>query len=830
MAKAKKGSGVKMENFGTMEKKWQKAWEGADAYKSSDSSGGKKCYVCEMFPYPSASFLHVGHMRNYTIGDSVARYKRMRGFNVMYPMGFDAFGLPAENAAIKNKVHPKKYTDVAIKTIKGYMKELGLSYDWSRELATCSADYYKWNQWLFLRMLEKGIAYRKKAPVNWCPSCKTVLANEEVIDGKCWRCSSEVTIEQLEQWFLKITGYADELLEGLNGLNWPERVKELQRNWIGRREGVRVVFPIKGSEKTLEVFTTRVDTLYGVTFVACAVQHGVVAELVKGTKYEKDYTRFVKEMSASEKLEADKEKHGFFTGRYAIHPLTNEEVPIYAGNFVVADYGTGAVMGVPAHDARDFAFAKKHKIPVKRVISVDGEKGALKEAYTGAGVLVGSGEFDGLASENARDLIAQALAKKSIGGKNVEYKLRDWLISRQRYWGTPIPIVYCHDCGVVPVPEKDLPVKLPDKVKFTGKGNPLLTNKEFVETKCPCCGGKARRETDTMATFFDSSWYYMRYCSPHAHDIFDRKAVEHWMPVDYYIGGIEHAVLHLLYARFFTKFLRDIGWVTFNEPFTRLFNQGLVLAKGGEKMSKSKGNVVTTKDACARFGVDATRFFLLFVSSPDKDMEWDDHGMEGVHRFVTRFKSLFDKVGGAGSPLMDHKLNSVLKLIEESYDTFEFNRALVKFMELIGYLAEQPHVPRHVLEACLLMVAPVMPHLAEELWHKLGRASLIVQERWPHVDESKIDVKLEQAEQAKEKTLSDIQTVLRIVKEKTGKDPKKLYMYTIPPEVKQYDAVDLSKRLSMDVKVFAVNDPNKHDPEGKAAKARPGKPALYVTT
>jgi leucyl-tRNA synthetase len=830
MAKAKKGSGIKMENFGAMEKKWQKAWESADAYKSSDSSGGKKCYVCEMFPYPSASFLHVGHMRNYTIGDSVARYKRMRGFNVMYPMGFDAFGLPAENAAIKNKVHPKKYTDVAIKTIKGYMKELGLSYDWSREIATCSPEYYKWNQWLFLRMLEKGIAYRKKAPVNWCPSCKTVLANEEVIDGKCWRCSSEVTIEQLEQWFLKITGYADELLEGLNGLNWPERVKELQRNWIGRREGVRVVFPIKGSEKTLEVFTTRVDTLYGVTFVACAVQHQVVAGLVKGTKYEKDYLKFVKEISASEKLEADKEKHGFFTGRYAIHPLTNEEVPIYAGNFVVADYGTGAVMGVPAHDVRDFAFAKKHKIAVKRVISIDGGNGALKEAYTGAGVLVGSGEFDGLTSENARDLIAQALARKSIGGKNVEYKLRDWLISRQRYWGTPIPIVYCHDCGVVPVPEKDLPVKLPDKVKFTGKGNPLLTNKEFVETKCPCCGGEAKRETDTMATFFDSSWYYLRYCSPHAHDIFDRKAVEHWMPVDYYIGGIEHAVLHLLYARFFTKFLRDIGWVTFSEPFTKLFNQGLVLAKGGEKMSKSKGNVVTTKDACARFGVDATRFFLLFVSSTDKDMEWDDHGMEGVHRFVSRFKGLFDKVGGLSNPIIDHKLNSVLKLVGDSYDSFEFNRALVKFMELIGYLSEQPQVPRHVLETCLLMVAPVMPHLAEELWHKLGRASLIVQERWPHVDESKIDVKLEQAEQAREKTLGDIQIVLRLVKEKTGKDPKKLYLYTIPPEVKQYNAEELSKRLSMDVKVFAVNDPSKHDPEGKSAKARPGKPALYVAT
>ena len=976
MTKGKKSSGAKMTNFSPMEKKWQKAWDEAEVYKSSEGGDKKKCYVCEMFPYPSASFLHVGHMRNFTIGDLIARYKRMKGFNVMYPMGFDAFGLPAENAAIKQGIHPKKYAENAIKTIKMYMRELGLSYDWGRELATSSSEYYKWNQWLFLRMLEKGIAYRKKAPVNWCPSCKTVLANEEVAAGKCWRCDSDATIELLEQWFLKITNYADELLKGLEELKWPERVKELQRNWIGRREGTKIIFPIKGSEKTLEVFTTRADTLYGVTFVACAVQHEGVEGLVKGTKYEKTYKQFVKDMSASEKLEADKEKHGFFIGKYAIHPLTNEEIPIYAGNFVVAGYGTGAVMGVPCHDERDFAFAKKHKIKIKQVIAPlfvttegkdairkdkttitrdsvfaivkhwkedkyfcldwkkfgwkslviggvdDGESSEeavireVKEetgyqdiksitpvgfenhgnyyaehkgvnryakfktflvtlksgkhiepakehvqnhegiwidgknvgrflnlsnnkyvwdiytngerAFIDEGVLINSDAFNGLDSGTARSRISETLAKKGVGGSTVEYKLRDWLISRQRYWGTPIPIVYCKECGVVPVPEKDLPIVLPDKVKFTGKGNPLLTNEGFVNTSCPCCGGKARRETDTMATFFDSSWYYLRYCSPHAHDIFDRKAVEHWMPIDYYIGGIEHAAAHLIYARFFTKFLRDIGWLTFDEPFTRLFNQGLVLAKGGEKMSKSKGDVVTTKEACSRYGVDATRFFMLFVAGPDKEMEWDDHGIEGVHRFVTRFKELFNRAGGMADALMEHKLHSTLRTVEQSYEQFEFNKGLVAFMELVGYLSEQKQVPRFALENCLLMIAPVMPHLAEELWHNLGRASLIVQEQWPHVDESKIDAALDESERVHEKTFNDIQTVLRIVREKTGKEPKKLYIYTIPPEVKQYNAEDLSKRLSIEVEIFAVNDSHKHDPEGKAGKARPGKPALYV--
>jgi leucyl-tRNA synthetase len=499
---------MKSINFGKLEKKWQKAWEEARVFEASDTSPKKKYYVCEMFPYPSADYLHMGHVRNYTIGDLIARFKRMKGFNVLYPMGFDAFGLPAENAAIKNKTHPKKYTEKAIKEIKRMMHEIGLSYDWSRSFATCYPDYYKWNQWIFLRMLEKGVAYRKKAPVNWCPSCKTVLSNEEAEGGKCWRCGSDVTITQLEQWFLNITAYADELLDDLEGLHWPSRVKELQKNWIGRSEGTKVLFPVKGLDKTLEVFTTRADTIYGATFLACAVQHPLVAELVEGTKYAKEYASFIAKMSASEKIEAEKTKEGFFTGKYAVHPLTGEEIPIYAGNFVVADYGTGVVMGVPAHDSRDWDFAKKHKLKIKQV--VQSEDKTLKEAFTGKGTLVNSDIFSGLDSLTAKDRITEMLHKKDLGGKSVQYQLRDWLISRQRYWGTPIPIIYCTSCGAVPVLEKDLPVLLPEKVKFTGKGNPLATSKEFVDVSCPICGKKARRETDTMGTFFDSSWYYLQ--------------------------------------------------------------------------------------------------------------------------------------------------------------------------------------------------------------------------------------------------------------------------------------------------------------------------------
>ncbi len=963
-------------NFSAIEKKWQKAWETSGVFHARETGDAKKkYYVLEMFPYPSASFLHVGHMRNYTMGDTIARYKRMRGFEVMYPMGFDAFGLPAENAAIKEGIHPKKYTEQAIKTIKKYMQELGLSYDWNRSFATCYPDYYRWNQWLFLRMLEKGIAYRKEAPVNWCPHCETVLANEEVIAGKCWRCEHEVTIKPLAQWFLKITDYADELLSGLEGIQWPGRVKELQRNWIGRSEGTKVSFAIKGSDKLLDVFTTRADTLFGVSFLVCAVHHPLLSELVVGTRYEKTYRAFLSKVSASTKLDVDKEKDGFFTGRYVIHPLTGQEIPLYAGTFVVSDYGTGVVMGVPAHDQRDFEFAKKHKLSIKQVIAplfvttegkdavrndkptvtrdtvfaivkhwkeekyfcldwknfkwkslviggVDegesAEDAAIREvkeetgyqdiksitpigfenhgnyyaehkgvnryakfrtflvtlksgkhiepakehvqnhegawvdkrnvegflnlsnnkyiwdiyangekAFIDDGVLVNSDVFSGLDSKTARQRISESLAKKGVGGPSVEYKLRDWLISRQRYWGTPIPIVYCDSCGVVPVSEKDLPVLLPEKVQFTGKGNPLASSHSFVKTSCPVCGESARRETDTMATFFDSSWYYLRYCSPQSHDIFDRKAVEYWMPVNQYIGGIEHAVLHLLYARFFTKFLRDIGWVTFSEPFTRLFNQGLVLAKGGEKMSKSKGNVVTTRDVCSAYGTDTTRLFLLFVASPDKEMEWDTNGIEGARRFVERFRGLFLKVGGSADALMEHKLTTALRAVEQSYEQFEFNKGIISFMEFVNWLDGREQIPRFVLETLVLAIAPIMPHLAEELWHLLGRASLVASESWPRVDESKINLALDEQERQFTKALEDIHRVLSLVA-KNGGSSSTVYVYVLPHEKSLYPADALRAKVGKPVVVYAVNDPDKFDPEGKSSKVKPGRIGIYV--
>lgn len=807
---------MKKIDFKKIERKWQKEWVAQRAFEARETGDKKKFYCCEMFPYPSASFLHMGHVKCYSIGDLTARYKRMKGYNVLYPMGFDAFGLPAENAAIKNKTHPKKYTDDAIKVIKKLMQELGLSYDWDRSFATCSPDYYKWNQWIFLRMYEKGIAYRKKAPVNWCPSCNTVLANEEVIDGKCWRCESEVTVKQLDQWFLNITKYAGELLDGLNNIHWPERTKEIQRNWIGKSEGTKVIFSIKGMDKTLDVFTTRVDTIYGVSFVACAVQNPLVAELVAGTKQEKVYHDFMKKVSVSEKLEADREKEGFFTGRYAIHPLTGKEVPIFAGTFVVADYGSGAVMGVPAHDSRDWAFAKKHGLSAHTVV----EGNSLP--FTGEGKLVNSEEFSGLESKDARVMIGRFLERKGLGGPSVEYKLRDWLISRQRYWGTPIPIVYCDECGVVPVPDKDLPVKLPEKVKFTGKGNPLLTNKDFINTKCPSCGGNARRESDTMATFFDSSWYFLRYCSPNSHDVFDRKKVSYWMPVDQYIGGIEHAALHLLYARFFTKFLRDLGWLVFDEPFTNLFNQGIV-HKGGRRMSKSNGNAVTVEEISERYGIDTARFFILFVAGPDKDLEWSDQGIDGAFRSVMKFIDLFNRVGGESDAMLEHKINKTLKQVEQYYDSFEFNKAIVSFMELINYLYSREKIPKQALDCLLLMISPIMPHLAEELWSKIGNSGLIALESWPHYNANKIKKEFDEQEERFEKTVGDILNIMKIVG-----SAKKVYLYTIPPEVGNYDSKEIERRIGVPVRVYAVNDPKRHDPQNKASKAKPGRPALFV--
>ncbi|MEK6928602.1 MAG: leucine--tRNA ligase [Nanoarchaeota archaeon] len=813
-------------NFEVIEKKWQKKWEEKKVFSAKEGKNNKY-YVLEMFPYPSADYLHMGHVRNYSIGDLIARYKRMKGFNVLYPMGFDSFGLPAENAAIKEKIHPKKYTEHAIKTIKKLMKELGLSYDWEREIVTCYPEYYKWNQWIFLQMLKKGIAYRKKAPVNWCPSCNTVLANEEVIDGKCWRCESEAIIEHLEQWFLKITSYSDELLQGLEKIEWPERVKEMQRNWIGKSEGTKIIFQIENSEKKIEVFTTRTDTLFGVTFLVYSAQHSDVKEIVSGSKYEQDYEKFRKKVSASQKLDLSKDKEGFFTGKYALHPLTGEKIPIYAANFVVADYGTGAVMGVPAHDQRDFEFAKKYGIQIKRVIkpmtNVPGD-----EAYTGTGKLINSDKFNGLFSEDAKERITKELETKGKGKKIIQYKLRDWLISRQRYWGTPIPIVYCLDCGIVPVPEKELPVLLPEKVKFSGKGNPLETNKEFVSVKCPKCGKLGRRETDTMATFFDSSWYFLRYLdNKNDKKMFDKKNADYWMPVEQYIGGIEHAVLHLLYARFFTKFLRDLKLIEVDEPFMRLFNQGIV-HKNGKRMSKSNGNAVTAEEVSKKYGIDSARLFLLFVSGSDKDMEWDEHGIEGAFRVTNKLMKLAEKAGGKSDTLMEHKLNFTLRALENGYENFEFNKGLVRFMEFVNYLSNRKEIPREVLISLTLAISPVMPHVAEEIWSKIGGKGLVAEQKWRGYDASKINEKIESVEKAVEKTIDDILNVLKIIKEKKGEESEKIYLYTLPNEKEYYDADALSKRVGKEVMVFAVNDKKKYDPEGKAGKAKPGKPGIYA--
>lgn len=817
-------------DFKAIENKWQMEWEKNKVFVADDRAK-EKFYCLEMFPYPSASYLHMGHVRNYSIGDAIARFKRMNGFSVLYPMGFDAFGLPAENAAIKAKIHPREYTRDAISTITRLMKDLGLSYDWNRSLATCDPEYYKWNQWLFLQMLKEGIAYRKKGPVNWCPKCNTVLANEEVIEGKCWRCESETTIKQLDQWFLKITEYADELLKGLDNIEWPSKVKAMQRNWIGKSDGTKVIFKLDDSDKTVEVFTTRPDTLFGVMFLVAAVQSPLVAELVKGTKAEKEYLKLLKNTSVAQKLEVDKEKEGFFTGKYAIHPLTGGRIPIYASNFVIADYGTGVVMAVPAHDQRDFEFARKYNIPIKLVIQPDDRKIDvlnMTEAYEGLGILVNSAPFNDLNSEEAKEHITRSLEDKKVGGFSTEYKLRDWLVSRQRYWGTPIPIIYCEKCGAVPVPEKDLPVELPVDVKFTGKGNPLLTNDEFVNVKCPGCGKNGKRETDTMATFFDSSWYYLRYCdNKNQREIFDKKKVAHWMPVDQYIGGVEHAVLHLLYARFFTKFMRDMKLLEIDEPFSKLFNQGIV-HKDGERMSKSHGNTITAEEISKKYGIDTARLFLLFIAGPDKDIEWDDKGIEGAFRMVNRFMRLFEKTGGKSDEIMDHKINKLLRSMKGSYDNFEFNKGIIEFMDFVGYLSEKEQIPKDILEKLALIISPIMPHVCEEMWHGLGKKSLIASEKWPIVDEKKINDKIEQREKAIAQTLSDIQNILKIIKEKTGKDGEKIFLYVIPPELKNFDSEKLAKKLSKEVKVFASNDKAKHDPQNKAGKAKPGKPAIYI--
>jgi leucyl-tRNA synthetase len=757
-----------------LEAKWQQIWEARRLFDATEDPARPKYYVLEMFPYPSGR-IHMGHVRNYTIGDVVARYKRMRGFNVLHPMGWDAFGLPAENAAMARGLHPAAWTYDNIEYMRRQLKELGYSYDWPRELATCDPDYYRWEQLVFIEMFRRGLAYKKEAPVNWCPQCQTVLANEQVEDGLCWRCDSPVHLKELDQWFFKITAYAEELLADLDQLtHWPERVLTMQRHWIGKSPGAEIFFHLPQGGEPLTVFTTRADTLYGATFMSLAPEHPQALALAQGTGQEEAVSRFVEYWRAQNRSRGVLEevtKEGVFTGSYCVNPVTGWLMPIYVANFVLMEYGTGAVMAVPAHDQRDFEFAQKYGLAIKVVIQPPGEllwAETLTCAYEDEGVLVDSGPFTGLASAAAQEAIAAYLEGSGLGKRAVHFRLRDWLISRQRYWGAPIPIIYCGKCGMLPVPEKDLPVVLPLEVQITGEGgSPLAQLPSFYQTTCPNCGGPARREVDTMDTFVESSWYFLRYaCTDYAEGVLDPPRVNYWLPVDQYIGGIEHAVLHLLYARFFTKVLRDLGMVKIDEPFQRLLTQGMVL-KDGAKMAKSKGNVVDPEYMIAEYGTDTTRLFLLFAAPPEKDLEWSDQGVAGSARFLHRLWNLVHELlpdlqgvapyHGAGATLSSelaefrHKVHATIKKVTEDIeDSFHFNTAIAAVMELVNafYLAAENlpreaatlRVFREAVEAILLLVSPMVPHLAEELWQALGHATPLLEVPWPQAQAEALTV------------------------------------------------------------------------------------------
>lgn len=740
-----------------VETKWQKFWEEKRVFEVDEDPQKPKYYLLEMFPYPSGR-LHMGHIRNYSIGDVLARYKRMQGFNVLHPMGWDAFGLPAENAAIEHGVHPAKWTYENIAYMKKQLKRMGFSYDWRREIATCDPSYYKWEQLFFIKMYERGLAYRSLSEVNWCPGCETVLANEQVVNGRCWRCGSEVGKKELQGWFLRITAYAEELLRDCEKLlgGWPEKVITMQRNWIGRSEGLEVDFPLEGREGSIRIFTTRPDTIFGVTFMVLAPEHPLVEELVKGTEREaevREFVKRVKKQSVIVRSSEEAEKEGLFLGVYCINPLNGERIPVWTANFVLMEYGTGAIMAVPAHDQRDFEFAKKYGLPIKVVIRPkDRELRAedLTEAYTGDGIMVNSGAFDGMSNREAMRKISDLVEARGIGKRTVNYRLRDWGISRQRYWGAPIPIIYCPSCGPVPVPEEELPVQLPLEVEITGKGgSPLAQVEAFVSARCPRCGGPGRRETDTMDTFVESSWYFLRYCSPQREEgPFDER-VKYWMPVDQYIGGVEHAVLHLLYARFFTKVLRDLGYLEFDEPFSRLLTQGMVI-KDGAKMSKSRGNVVDPDDMIARYGADTTRLFILFAAPPEKDLDWKEEGVEGCFRFLNRLWRLFYEVepklkgesGGFGEDgEFRRRIHMARKKVTEDIERFHFNTAIAHLMEWVNYLYEvldspiAPSLWREALETLCLLLHPFVPHITEELWSEvLGKEPPLLDCRWPSYD------------------------------------------------------------------------------------------------
>jgi leucyl-tRNA synthetase len=805
-------------NFQAIEKKWQERWEKEKIFEVEEDFKKEKYYVLEMFPYPSAVGLHMGHALNYAIGDVFARYKRMNNFNVLYPMGFDAMGLPAENAAIKAGERPNPFTKNAIKNYIRQMKELGLSYDWSKTISTMDPEYYKWNQYFFLKFLENGLIYRKKSAVNWCPKCNTVLANEQVQGGKCWRHDdTDVEIKHLDQWYMKTTKYADELIEGLKDLKWPEKIKAMQKNWIGKSYGTEIDFEIK--KEKWPIFTTRPDTIFGVTFMVISAQHEKLMDLVTGEQ-KLEVEKFLKEIkSISEKEQSDLEKEGVFTGSYAINPATKEKVPIYVGNFVVADYGSGMVMAVPAHDQRDFEFANKYKISIKQVIEGNLSK---TRAWTESGKLINSEKFTGLENEQAKKEISSWLEKQGKARQVINYKLRDWGFSRQRYWGTPIPIVHCERCGIVPVPEKDLPIILPEKVEF-GKGNPLETNKEWIEVKCPKCGSLAKRETETMDTFFDSSWYFLRYPdNKNLKEPFNKEKIKDWLPVNQYIGGAEHACMHLIYARFFTKVLRDLKMLDFNEPFLSLFNQGMLYGEGGVKMSKSKPQTCVLPDEVSvKYGMDTARFFLLSLASPNKPRDWSEHGIQGSLRFIRKIFNFFDSFRqGDDSEIVKIELNKTIKKVNEGIESFEYRDALIKLREFLDLLSKQESVSKQTLEKSLKLLSPFCPHIAEELWEKFGHKDFISLAEWPRYEEIK-EVK------KKEDLNKNIIEQLKPILEKFP-DKNNIYLYVLPFEVGKIDAKKIAKEVGKMVDVWPVNEPEKYDPENKSKKALPGKPGIYL--
>jgi leucyl-tRNA synthetase len=749
---------------GRIEQKWQKLWEKNKSFQVTETSSLPKYYLLEMFPYPSGQ-IHMGHVRNYSIGDVIARYKRMRGYNVLHPMGWDAFGLPAENAAIERGIHPVKWTLENIAYMRLQLKKMGFSYDWDREFATCDEGYYRWEQLFFIEMFKRGLAYKKLSTVNWCDNCQTVLANEQVEGGQCWRCEQEVGVREFNQWFFRITAYAEELLQDCDRLTgWPEKVLIMQRNWIGKSFGAEIQFPLVDREGKLTVFTTRQDTIYGATFVSLAVEHPLALELSQGTSQETQVKKFVeriKKINQARRGTDELEKEGLFTGAYCINPFTQEKIPIYLANFVLMEYGTGVVMAVPAHDQRDFEFARKYGLPIRVVIQPESEQldgDRMTEAYLEEGVMASSGPFTGVPSEAGRGKVVAYLEEKGWGKQSISYRLRDWGISRQRYWGTPIPILYCDSCGSVPVPEEELPVVLPKNIELTGEGSsPLARLPEFFKAKCPKCGGPARRDTDTMDTFVESSWYFARYASPDEHRApFDKPRVDYWLPVDQYVGGIEHAVLHLLYARFFTKALRDMGWLETSEPFTNLLTQGMVI-KDGAKMSKSKGNVVDPDLLIERYGADTSRLFSLFAAPPEKDLDWSDQGVEGANRFLNRlWRFVFqhrDTLLRATSDPSQRELPPVLrelrrqihrtikKVTEDIEGRYHFNTAIASIMELYNALSliardelareETAALVKNGLETIVVLLYPFVPHMASELWENLGHQEGLDGVRWP---------------------------------------------------------------------------------------------------